>query len=83
MIICPRRICIFHNLSHSVKAAWNRGTMLAEGQNLAKRLMEAPANVMTPTQFTWIAKEKMSGLDKVQVRVRFVKIDFKEYLIEI
>lgn len=53
----------------SVQSAWQRGTTLARGQNLAKRLFEAPANVMTPTRFTEIAQETLAGLDKVQIRI--------------
>ena len=35
-----------------LQAKWNRGVILADGQNLARRLMETPANLMTPTIFT-------------------------------
>jgi len=39
---------------------WQRGLIKAEGQNLARRLMESPANVMTPTRFAEIANEALS-----------------------
>ena len=52
-------VCAAHGRMHlvvicssdKVKAAWQRGTVLAEGQNLARRLMETPSNKMTPTVF--------------------------------
>lgn len=36
----------------TVQSKWNRGVILADGQNLARRLMETPANLMTPTIFS-------------------------------
>ena len=56
----------------SVSAAWARGTVLAEGQCYARRLMEAPSNVMTPTRFGELAQEYFSGLDNVTVTIRYV-----------
>ncbi|KAK2151631.1 hypothetical protein LSH36_356g02008 [Paralvinella palmiformis] len=53
----------------SIKSAWSRGTTLAEGQLLAKYMMEAPANVMTPTKFAEVASEKLGKLDKVKVYI--------------
>lgn len=44
-------------LNQEAAAAWQRGVVLAQGQNLARRLMETPANKMTPTIFANIAKE--------------------------
>lgn len=54
----------------SVNQSWQRGVILAEGQNLARKLMEAPANHMTPTHFANIAQEKLGSLPKVKVTVR-------------
>ncbi|XP_074601189.1 cytosol aminopeptidase-like [Brevipalpus obovatus] len=34
------------------QAAWERGRLLAEGQNMARRFADMPANLMTPTIFT-------------------------------
>ena len=51
---------------YSVTAAWMRGVALAEGQNFARRLMEAPASHMTPTQF---AKEASEVLEKLGCQV--------------
>ena len=61
----------------SVLAAWNRGKILAEGQNLARSLMEAPANVMTPTRFAEIASEKLGPLDNITVRARCDTLKFR------
>ena len=36
---------------------WQRGVILANGQNIARKLMETPANLMTPTRFGEIATE--------------------------
>jgi len=36
---------------------WNRGVIMAEGQNIVRRLMEMPANLLYPTRFAEIAKE--------------------------
>ena len=34
---------------------WSRGATLAGGQNLARSLMETPANILTPTQFAQVS----------------------------
>ena len=54
------------------QAAWTKGKVLAEGQNFAKYLMEAPANEMTPTIFARKAVEKLGTLENVTVTPRFV-----------
>lgn len=59
--------------SCSEDAAWTRGTILAEGQNLSRYLMEAPANIMTPSRFAEIAQDKLGKLSNVEVRVRLEK----------
>lgn len=46
--------------------------MLAEGQNLARTLMESPANKMTPTIFSNIAIQKLGKLPNVTVIPRRV-----------
>jgi len=53
----------------SVEASWQRGVILAEGQNLARRLKEAPANVMTPTKFCQIAQETAGKIPGISVSV--------------
>uniref|UniRef100_A0AAX7V747 Cytosol aminopeptidase n=1 Tax=Astatotilapia calliptera TaxID=8154 RepID=A0AAX7V747_ASTCA len=39
---------------------WEKGIVYAEGQNLARLLMEAPANHITPTAFAKTIEEKLS-----------------------
>lgn len=48
---------------------WRTGLALAEGQNLARTLMETPANLMTPTIFCKRVGDLVSDLD-VEVCVR-------------
>jgi len=43
-----------------VASNWNFGYLLANGQNFTRRLMEMPANLMTPTVFSNIAVEELS-----------------------
>lgn len=42
-------------------AGWERGVAYAEGQNLARYLMEAPANHMTPTTFASTIEDRISS----------------------
>lgn len=42
-------------LNYTVWFRWARGATLAEGQNIARRLMEAPANILTPTNFAQVS----------------------------
>ncbi|XP_035516783.1 cytosol aminopeptidase [Morone saxatilis] len=42
-------------------AGWEKGLMYAEGQNLARLLMEAPANHITPTAFANTIEEKLAA----------------------
>ncbi|KIK94396.1 hypothetical protein PAXRUDRAFT_828052 [Paxillus rubicundulus Ve08.2h10] len=51
-------------------ADWERGVVYAKAQNLARTLMELPANIMTPTVFTERVKEELKGLANVEVIVR-------------
>jgi len=48
---------------------WARGLTLANSQNLARHLMEAPANFLTPSQFCSEAESSLAGLP-VSVVVR-------------
>lgn len=48
---------------------WAKGVAYAEGQNLARLLMEAPANHMTPTTFAAIIEERISS-DAQQVTIQ-------------
>lgn len=54
----------------SVKAAWQRGVLLAEGQNFSRELMEHPANLLTPTIFSQKVVDYLGKLDNVTVTVR-------------
>lgn len=45
--------------------------MYAEGQNLARHLMEAPANYLTPTSFAEIIQQALHSTgDNVEVHIR-------------
>ncbi|XP_041131735.1 cytosol aminopeptidase isoform X2 [Polyodon spathula] len=53
------------------REAWGKGLLYAEGQNLARHLMEGPANYITPTCFAeTIQKRLQSVSDKVTVHIR-------------
>ncbi|PPQ69986.1 hypothetical protein CVT26_013274 [Gymnopilus dilepis] len=49
---------------------WERGTVYAQAQNLARTLMELPANMMTPTAFTERVKNEFEGIPNVEIIVR-------------
>ena len=40
---------------------WENGLVLGNSQNLARQLMEAPANFLMPTQFCLEAERKMAA----------------------
>lgn len=46
----PLKFSLFNGDPDSI-AAWDKGRILAEGQNMARRLADMPANLMTPTIF--------------------------------
>ncbi|KAM4053850.1 cytosol aminopeptidase [Anomaloglossus baeobatrachus] len=51
--------------------AWRKGVSYAEGQNLARYLMESPANYITPSKFAEILQQKTAALgDGVKVFTR-------------
>ncbi|XP_061194604.1 cytosol aminopeptidase-like [Saccostrea echinata] len=52
----------------NIEKGWKRGTILADGQNLSRRLMEMPSNLLTPTKFAEIVKEQLSSKCDVIVR---------------
>jgi aminopeptidase len=54
----------------SVQSLWQRGSILAEGQNFSRRLMESPANVVTPTRFTELATEYLGPLENTTLHIR-------------
>ncbi|KAL1915285.1 uncharacterized protein VTP21DRAFT_6743 [Calcarisporiella thermophila] len=49
---------------------WKTGLIYAEAQNLARRLMEMPANLMSPRIFAEQAKKSFEGIKDVEVIVR-------------
>ncbi|XP_077460611.1 cytosol aminopeptidase [Stigmatopora argus] len=52
-------------------AAWEKGVQYAEGQNLARLLMEAPANHITPSAFAKTIEERLTQYgDRVLVQKR-------------
>ncbi|CAK6433278.1 unnamed protein product [Pipistrellus nathusii] len=51
--------------------AWQKGVLFASGQNLARQLMESPANEMTPTRFAEIIEKNLkSASSKTEVHIR-------------
>lgn len=48
---------------------WKTGEVFAYSQNLARELMDTPANLMTPTIFTERAKKELEGLAGITVNV--------------
>ncbi|XP_054855292.1 cytosol aminopeptidase isoform X2 [Eublepharis macularius] len=51
--------------------AWQKGLSYAQGQNLARTLMEGPANHITPTRFAAVIEEKLrSASSNVTVHIR-------------
>ncbi|KAH9486044.1 Cytosol aminopeptidase [Psilocybe cubensis] len=49
---------------------WERGVVYAQSQNLARTLMELPANMMTPTLFCERVKKEFEGIPNVEIIVR-------------
>ncbi|TFK66182.1 leucine aminopeptidase [Pluteus cervinus] len=49
---------------------WDQGVVYAKAQNLARTLMELPANMMTPTAFCERVKKEFAGLKNVEIIVR-------------
>lgn len=63
---------VFHFASADAEG-WEKGITYAEGQNLARLLMEAPANHMTPTAFANIIEEKLAPhAERVTINKRLV-----------
>lgn len=49
---------------------WKKGMLLAEAQNFARMLAEAPANKMTPTIFAETVKEKHGLAENLEIQAR-------------
>ncbi|GAB6031562.1 hypothetical protein CHUAL_009328 [Chamberlinius hualienensis] len=58
-----------HVVNPEIETKWKSGIIKAEGQNLARRLTETPANIMTPSRFAQIATEFLTPLG-VTVTIR-------------
>lgn len=63
----PKKLKISTNTN---SADWDRGVVYANAQNLARTLMELPANMMTPTAFCERVQAEFSGIPNVEVIVR-------------
>lgn len=67
----PQCLCVYS----SDTAAWEKGVTYAEGQNLARLLMEAPANHITPTAFANTIEEKLAPhAERVTIKKRFASL---------
>eukprot|EP01101_Sappina_pedata_P003770 TRINITY_DN1526_c0_g1_i1.p1 TRINITY_DN1526_c0_g1~~TRINITY_DN1526_c0_g1_i1.p1 ORF type:complete len:550 (-),score=265.83 TRINITY_DN1526_c0_g1_i1:54-1703(-) len=51
------------------KKEWEKGSIYAQAQNVARDLANAPANLLTPTVFSQRVEKLFSGIDKTQVIV--------------
>ncbi|XP_055636608.1 cytosol aminopeptidase-like isoform X2 [Toxorhynchites rutilus septentrionalis] len=49
--------------NNSGSEEWDKGSILADAQNWARKLMETPANLMTPTIFSENVKTKLASLN--------------------
>jgi len=49
---------------------WHRGIVMGEGQNLARRLMEIPANLLYPERYAEIVIEKFKNFKDVEIHAR-------------
>jgi len=57
-------------LENSDEKLWHRGILLGEGQNLARHLMEIPANLLYPESFAKIIIEKFKNFPDVEIHAR-------------
>lgn len=66
-------VCLCAFVLSADAVGWEKGVLYAEGQNLARFLMEAPANHITPTAFANIIKEKLVlHAERVTIKKRSV-----------
>ena len=47
---------------------WSTGLVFGKAQNLARELMETPANLMTPTLFCERIKKEFQGIKNVDIQ---------------
>ena len=62
------KLNLYESSNSELNQKWEFGCYLANGQNTVRRLMELPANILTPTKFASIANELFEKLN-VQVIV--------------
>jgi len=65
----PVKFSVFSSQNQNMQNGWERGALIAQGQNIVRRLAEMPANLMTPTIFVQEAQKLAEGTD-VNVIVR-------------
>ncbi|EPQ61358.1 hypothetical protein GLOTRDRAFT_125077 [Gloeophyllum trabeum ATCC 11539] len=63
----PPEPLTFHPLASSKE--WDTGVIYAKAQNLARTLMELPANICTPTSFTERVKAEFASVKNVEIIV--------------
>lgn len=49
---------------------WNKGKIYASAQNFCRKLMETPANLMTPTLFCQAVQKKFANLPNIKIDIR-------------
>ncbi|KAH9815527.1 cytosol aminopeptidase family, catalytic domain-containing protein [Melampsora americana] len=52
-----------------IELNWSSGLIFGQAQNLARELMETPANMMTPTAFCDRIKHEFDGIPNVEIHV--------------
>ncbi|KAA3671801.1 cytosol aminopeptidase [Paragonimus westermani] len=60
----------------SILAAWRRGTELAMAQNLARKWMEMPANLLSPMAFATQISSVLEGISNGLVRTKIRNADW-------
>lgn len=53
-----------------IELNWSTGLVFGRAQNLARELMETPANIMTPTAFCERIQKEFEGIPNVEIHVR-------------
>lgn len=65
-------VCLGVFILSADSVAWDKGVTYAEGQNLARLLMEAPANHITPTAFANTIEDKLAAnAERITLHKRF------------
>uniref|UniRef100_T1IIZ4 Cytosol aminopeptidase n=1 Tax=Strigamia maritima TaxID=126957 RepID=T1IIZ4_STRMM len=66
---------LYQNDNRTVE--WANGLLMGEGQNLARKLMEMPSNILTPSQFAQIALETVPQSVEIKTRGKQWIVDQK------